>query len=96
MEQIVDGIGLGLSVSLAPHNILYCFLGVLLGTLIGVLPGIGPVPTIAILLPITYGLEPSTALITAWPDPSVVTCLVPMKVFPSGRSCGRREQVGFE
>jgi TctA family transporter len=65
MEQIVDGIGLGLSVSLAPHNILYCFLGVLLGTLIGVLPGIGPVPTIAILLPITYGLEPSTALITA-------------------------------
>jgi TctA family transporter len=65
MEQIVDGIGLGLSVALAPHNLLYCFFGVLLGTLIGVLPGIGPVPTIAILLPITYGLEPSTALITA-------------------------------
>ncbi len=65
MEQIADGIALGLAVALSPQNLLYCFLGVLLGTLIGVLPGIGPVPTIAILLPITYGLEPSTALITA-------------------------------
>ena len=45
------------------QNILYCFFGVLLGTLIGVLPGIGPVPTIAMLLPITYALPPVSALI---------------------------------
>jgi putative tricarboxylic transport membrane protein len=42
---------------------MYCFVGVLLGTLVGVLPGIGPVPTIAMLLPITYALPPVSALI---------------------------------
>ena len=45
------------------QNLAYCFVGVLLGTLIGVLPGIGPVATIAMLLPITYALEPTSALI---------------------------------
>ncbi|MBL8661959.1 MAG: tripartite tricarboxylate transporter permease [Candidatus Odyssella sp.] len=65
MEQVFDGLLLGAGVALQPTNLLYCFLGVLLGTLVGVLPGIGPVPTIALLLPVTYGLPPSTALITA-------------------------------
>jgi len=46
-----------------PVNILYCFLGALFGTLIGVLPGIGPLATIAMLLPITFKLEPTGALI---------------------------------
>jgi putative tricarboxylic transport membrane protein len=45
------------------QNLFYCFVGVLLGTLIGVLPGLGPVPTIAMLLPITYALTPVSALI---------------------------------
>ena len=44
-------------------NLLYCFIGVTLGTLIGVLPGIGPVATIAMLLPITFNLPPESALI---------------------------------
>ena len=51
------------SVALSFQNILYCFFGVVLGTLIGVLPGIGPVPTIAMLLPITFALPPVAALI---------------------------------
>src|SRR5688572_25129945 len=61
--ELIGNLGLGLSVALSFQNILYCFLGVLLGTLIGVLPGIGPVPTIAMLLPITYALPPVSALI---------------------------------
>jgi TctA family transporter len=65
MEAVIDGLALGIEVALQPRNILYCFIGVALGTLIGILPGIGPVPTIAMLLPFTFGLPPSTALITA-------------------------------
>ena len=44
-------------------NLLYCFIGVFLGTLIGVLPGIGPVATVAMLLPLTFNLDPATAMI---------------------------------
>ena len=61
--ELFENIGLGLSVAVSLQNILYCFIGVLLGTLIGVLPGVGPVPTIAMLLPITYALPPVSALI---------------------------------
>jgi putative tricarboxylic transport membrane protein len=60
---ILDGLGEGFSVALDPTNILYVFLGVLIGTVIGVLPGLGPTATIALLLPLTYELEPATALI---------------------------------
>jgi putative tricarboxylic transport membrane protein len=56
-------LSLGLGVALTPINLLYAFIGTLVGTLIGVLPGIGPVATIAMLLPTTYGLPPVTALI---------------------------------
>src|SRR6476619_3393424 len=52
----------GLTMSL-PMNLAYCFIGALIGTLIGVLPGIGPVATIAMLLPATYALPPVSALI---------------------------------
>jgi TctA family transporter len=58
-----EAIGHGLAVALQPQNVLFCFFGCLLGTLIGVLPGIGPVATIAILLPATFSLDPTTALI---------------------------------
>jgi len=44
-------------------NVLYCFIGVFIGTLIGVLPGIGPTGTISLLLPITYGMSPVSAII---------------------------------
>ena len=53
----------GFSVTLQPTNLMFCFLGVFVGTLIGVLPGIGPVGTMAILLPVTYGIPPTTAII---------------------------------
>jgi len=61
--EIIQNLILGLGVALTPINMLYCFFGVLLGTLIGVLPGIGPVATIAMLLPATFALSPVTALI---------------------------------
>ncbi len=54
---------LGFSVALSWTNLWYCFIGCFLGTLIGVLPGIGPVATIAMLLPITFNLPPTPALI---------------------------------
>jgi TctA family transporter len=61
--DIINNLILGLGVALTPINSAYCFGGVLLGTLIGVLPGIGPVATIAMLLPATFALSPVTALI---------------------------------
>jgi putative tricarboxylic transport membrane protein len=53
----------GFSVALTPENLLWALLGVLLGTLVGVLPGIGPALTVALLLPITYSLDPIPAFI---------------------------------
>ncbi len=61
--DLLANLQLGFGVALTLQNILYCFVGVLLGTLIGVLPGIGPVATIAMLLPATYALPPVSALI---------------------------------
>jgi len=53
----------GFSVSLTPINLWYTFLGVFMGTVIGVLPGIGPAAGIALLIPVSYGLNPTSALI---------------------------------
>ena len=61
--ELLDSIGLGLSVALQPANLLYCFLGVLIGTLVGVLPGIGPVAAMSLLLPATYAIPPAAAII---------------------------------
>src|ERR1700704_4870280 len=61
--DIINNLILGFSVAISPMNLLYCLIGVMLGTLIGVLPGIGPVATIAMLLPITFNLNPVAALI---------------------------------
>ncbi len=63
MDQIVSGLGQGLEVALTLKNLGFCFIGVLVGTAIGVLPGVGPVPTIALLLPVTFALKPDAALI---------------------------------
>jgi putative tricarboxylic transport membrane protein len=61
--DIVSNLWLGLSVAASLQNLLYCLIGVFLGTAIGVLPGLGPVATIAMLLPVTFGLPPESALI---------------------------------
>jgi TctA family transporter len=61
--ELFSNLALGFGVALSFQNLLYCFMGVLLGTLIGVLPGIGPVATIAMLLPVTFTLPPVSALI---------------------------------
>ena len=61
--DLLANLALGFGVALSWQNLLYCLIGALLGTLIGVLPGIGPVTTIAILLPITFKLEPTSSLI---------------------------------
>jgi TctA family transporter len=61
--ELLSHLALGFSVALTPVNLLYAFIGSMLGTLIGVLPGIGPVATIAMLLPTTYALQPVSALI---------------------------------
>ena len=63
MMELLEHLSLGFSVAFTLENLSYAFLGCLLGTLIGVLPGIGPVPTIAMLLPLTYVLPPTAGLI---------------------------------
>jgi TctA family transporter len=61
--ELLANLGLGFETALTLTNLMYCLLGVFLGTLIGVLPGLGPTATIAMLLPITFGLPPVSALI---------------------------------
>ena len=61
--ELLANLGLGFETALSPWNLLYAFIGCLLGTLIGVLPGIGPVTTIALMLPVTFYLEPVAGLI---------------------------------
>ena len=61
--DLLSNLALGFSTALTLSNLFYCFAGVLIGTLIGVLPGIGPIATLAMLLPTTYALEPTSALI---------------------------------
>ncbi|QVQ24462.1 tripartite tricarboxylate transporter permease [Achromobacter deleyi] len=61
--ELLHNLMLGFSVAFTPENLTYAFIGCLLGTLVGVLPGLGPVPTIAMLLPITYVLPPTAGLI---------------------------------
>jgi putative tricarboxylic transport membrane protein len=59
----MEAVTAGLSASLALHNLLYAALGALVGTLVGVLPGLGPVATIALLLPVSFHMSPEGALI---------------------------------
>ena len=61
--ELLQNLILGFSVALTLQNLMYCFLGVFLGTMIGVLPGIGPLATMAMLLPLTFILPPVSALI---------------------------------
>src|SRR5215203_4685307 len=61
--ELFNDLIFGFSVALSLQNLLYCFVGVLVGTLIGVLPGIGPLATIAMLLPLTFNVPPVAAMI---------------------------------
>ena len=61
--ELLGNIITGFNVALQPSNLAFCFLGVFIGTLIGVLPGIGPTGTMAILLPVTFGIPSTTAII---------------------------------
>ncbi len=61
--ELFDNLALGFSVAMTWQNLLYAFIGSLIGTMIGVLPGLGPIATIAMLLPATYALPPTAALI---------------------------------
>ena len=61
--DLVNNLVIGFGTALKLSNLAYAFIGCLLGTLIGVLPGLGPLTTIAMLLPITYALSPDAALI---------------------------------
>ena len=53
----------GFGVALEPHNVMWCFLGVLVGNMVGVLPGMGPLATISVLLPLTFGIKPVGAIL---------------------------------
>jgi putative tricarboxylic transport membrane protein len=61
--DFLQNLATGFSAAVTLKNLGFAFLGCLLGTLIGVLPGIGPIPTIAMLLPITFGLDPLSSLV---------------------------------
>ncbi|WP_337997559.1 tripartite tricarboxylate transporter permease [Oleispirillum naphthae] len=64
MDAVFHNLLLGLDLALTPTNVLWVFIGGLMGTVIGMLPGLGPATGVAILIPITYGMNPATALIT--------------------------------
>src|SRR3954466_11559038 len=61
--DILSGLLHGFAVALQPINLLWCFVGVFLGTVVGVLPGLGPPATIAMLLPLTFAMNPAGAMI---------------------------------
>src|SRR5690606_16143230 len=62
--EVIEHLATGFVAAASLQNLLFCLIGVFLGTLIGVLPGIGPIPTLALLLPVTFGLDPLSSLIT--------------------------------
>src|SRR5947207_6577380 len=63
MTETLLSLYVGFSVALAPHVLLYAFVGCVVGTLVGVLPGIGPLAGISLLLPASYGLVATSAIV---------------------------------
>jgi len=63
MFDLIGNLALGFATALTPMNLLLAFIGCLVGTLIGVLPGVGPIATIAMLMPLTLKVDPTGALI---------------------------------
>jgi len=64
MDAIFANLAIGFSTAMTAYNIMWVFIGGLLGTIMGMLPGLGPATGVAILIPITFGMDPATALIT--------------------------------
>src|SRR5436190_1851628 len=67
MAETLQNLGLGFSVALQPAVLLYAFVGCVVGTLVGVLPGVGPLAGISLLLPATFGLTATTAIMLLAP-----------------------------
>jgi putative tricarboxylic transport membrane protein len=63
MGDLLGNLAHGFSVALSLQNVALCFVGALIGTVVGILPGVGPIATIAMLLPLTFQVEPTGALI---------------------------------
>ena len=63
VASLARDLSTGFAVALRPHNLMFGTIGVVLGTAVGVLPGLGPSVAIAILLPVTFGLDPTAAFI---------------------------------
>ena len=63
MIETLHSLSLGFATAMAPDVLLYAFVGCLVGTLVGVLPGVGPLAGISLLLPVTYGLNPTSAIV---------------------------------
>jgi putative tricarboxylic transport membrane protein len=61
--DVLLGLGHGFAVAFQPLNLFWCFVGVFLGTMVGVMPGLGPAATIAMLLPLTFNMPPTSAVI---------------------------------
>ena len=61
--DVLHSIALGFATALTWQNLIYCFIGVFVGTVIGVLPGLGPVPTISLLLPFSFTMDVASAVI---------------------------------
>src|SRR4051812_15809445 len=61
--DLLSHLALGAATALTPGNLLFCFIGAFLGTAVGVLPGVGPLATIAMLLPITFKVSPEASII---------------------------------
>jgi TctA family transporter len=59
----LNSLWFGFGIALEPHNLMWCFLGVLAGNMVGVLPGMGPIATISILLPLTFTMKPVAAIL---------------------------------
>ena len=67
MTDLLVNIALGFEVALTPTNLLFAFIGCLGGTLIGILPGIGPVSTVAMLVPVVFLVLPVTVVFAVFP-----------------------------
>src|SRR5205823_11248117 len=61
--EIASGLLHGFAVALQPSNVFWCFVGCLLGTVVGIMPGLGPAATIALLLPLTFKMDPAGGII---------------------------------
>jgi putative tricarboxylic transport membrane protein len=61
--NVLEGVLFGVSLSVTPINLAYCFVGCFIGTMVGVLPGLGPVTTMSLLLPLTLHISPVSSLI---------------------------------